>query len=111
MLSEKLWYRAQTKLIPFARSTIIDCFQPIQFALDAYSGKSKKKIEGKAEKKELCLRIKEELINSVSNDVKMKDRLPVCKEFLSESSVHQDELLERMSKMSGNEYRKLYKVK
>lgn len=57
------------------------------------------------------MRIKEALIDSVSNDVKMRDRLPVSKEFMSESSAHQDELLERMSLMNGNEYRKLYKVK
>lgn len=57
------------------------------------------------------MRIKEALIDSVSNDVKMRERLPVSKEFMSESSAHQDELLERMSLMNGNEYRKLYKVK
>ena len=79
--------------------------------VETYSGKSKKKIEGKVEKKELCNKIIEALFNSVNEGVKINEKLPVSKEFVSEISVHQDEILERLTKMDTNEYKKLYKIK
>ena len=50
-------------------------------------------------------------MDSVSNEVKIKEALPVSKEFVSEMSLHQDEILERLTKMDASEYKKLYKMK
>ena len=53
----KLAWRAQTCVIPMIRTNMYDALQPLLTILDTYSTKSKKKVEGKAEKKEIINKI------------------------------------------------------
>lgn len=62
----------------------------------------KKKVEGQAQKKQVCQQIIASLVEAMTEHVKLQSRIEIDKQFANESFWHRDEFLERVSKMTSN---------
>ena len=101
----------QTKLVPFARSHVVELVSVLSVCADQFTGKSKKKTEGKAEKKQACMDLMNALVQSLSEEIRLQPGLEVRKDLASETRQHRDELLRRVTEMSVQEFKKLFKLK
>lgn len=96
--------------LPSLRRFACEIVSLLASQVELYNAK-KKKADGQAQKKQACQEIINNLIESLTNNIELQSRPLIRKEFMEESLVNRDEMLERMTKMSSSEFKKIFKIK